>query len=305
MNETALFELENELKTLKGNIIIEYQIINITDKSLLKNIFEVNKIDFIFHAAAYKHVPMMERSPKVAILNNLTGTSNLVDLAIKHQISKFLLVSTDKAVNPSNIMGASKRLCEIYISFFNNGKTKFITTRFGNVIGSNGSVIPIFQKQIEKGGPVTVTHKKIERFFMNIPEASKLVLEACRLGENNQIFIFDMGKPIKIYELAKRMIHFYNKKSKNNIKIKIVGLRPGEKLYEELLKDQEGLIKSKNKHLFIAKKENFDVSIKSLLYSIIEKVYSDDYTDLDLVCDVKKIIPEFKSMNSEYKKLDS
>ena len=304
INETAVFYLKSNLENKFKNIVFEFKLINVLNYNFLKTIFIDNKIDYVFHAAAYKHVPLMESSPKIAIINNLEGTKNLARLSIEFNIEKFLLVSTDKAVNPSNIMGASKRLCEIYISSFKDSKTKFITTRFGNVLGSNGSVIPTFVKQIENGGPVTVTDKKIERFFMTIPEASKLVLEACRMGNDNQIYIFDMGAPVKIYDLAKKMINIYKHSSNSDVKIKIIGLRPGEKMFEELLKNTENMVKSRNKHIFIAKKEIFLEQIYSDIDQVIEFCHSTDFNDTDLVNLIKKIVPEYKSMNSIYKMLD-
>ena len=304
INETAVFYLKKILLNKYKNIVFEFKLVNIIDYVFLNNIFEENDIDYVFHAAAYKHVPLMESDPKIAVINNLLGTKNIAELSVKFKIKKFLLVSSDKAVNPSNVMGATKRLCEILISLYEFTNTHFITTRFGNVLGSNGSVIPVFIKQIENGGPVTVTDKNIERFFMTIPEASKLVLEACRMGNNNKIYIFDMGSPVKIYDLAKKMINIYEHSSSDKIKIKVIGLRPGEKMYEELLKNTENLIKSDNDHIFIAKKDDFSKEIFSEIDEIIKFCHSKNYNNYDLVTAIKKIIPEFKSMNSKYQTLD-
>ncbi|MBQ0121641.1 MAG: polysaccharide biosynthesis protein, partial [Bacteroidales bacterium] len=266
--------------------------------------FEKYKPKFVFHAAAYKHVPMMEINPTEAILTNVMGTRNVADLALKHGAYKFVMVSTDKAVNPTNIMGCTKRLAEIYCQslFFDAAKrgmtTQFITTRFGNVLGSNGSVIPLFRKQIERGGPVTVTHKDIIRYFMTIPEACSLVLEAGCMGSGGEIYIFDMGSPVKIYDLAVRMISLAGFKPNVDIKIEEVGLRPGEKLYEELLNDKEKTTATVNKKIMIAKVRTYDYrTVCENIELIIDNALTGNVHDM--VYAMKKFVPEYKSNQSE------
>ena len=264
--------------------------------------------DYVFHAAAYKHVPMMENNPGESIRNNVEGTRIIADLAVKYGTSKFVMVSTDKAVNPTNVMGCSKRICEIYVQSLDKaikdgkieGKTQFVTTRFGNVLGSNGSVIPLFREQIRHGGPVTVTHPDIIRFFMLIPEACKLVLEAGTMGHGGEIFVFDMGKPVKIVDLAKRMISLSGAK---NVEIKFTGLRDGEKLYEEVLNAQETTKPTFHPKIKIATVREYDYSdvcrdIDVLYASSLE----DD--DMTIVRHMKEIVPEFKSRHSVYEALD-
>lgn len=304
INETALFYLNQELQSSNN---IDYHLINILNDQLVEKLFKKYNFDCIFHAAAYKHVPVIEDNPFQGIKNNVLGTYILSNLSIKHNVEQFILVSTDKAVNPTNVMGASKRICELILGWMshNSRNTKFITTRFGNVLGSSGSVIPIFKKQIEDGGPVTLTHKEITRYFMTIPEASKLVLEACRIGDDNQIFVFDMGSPVKILDLAKNMISLSGSKPEIDIKIKIIGLRPGEKLFEELLLNTEEMVPSDNKHIFIAKKEEINNSKIKLLDKLISIIRGSELIDsFDLLKLVKKIIPEFKSKNSKFESLD-
>ena len=251
--ESALYDLQQELKQNGFHNFVPI-VADIRDKNRMNTYFQDHKPTMVFHAAAYKHVPLMEYNYYEAIKINVAGTKTIVDLAMNHNVNKFVFVSTDKAVNPTNVMGATKRIAEMYISSVQQErKTKFITTRFGNVLGSNGSVIPLFRKQIEKGGPLTVTHKDITRYFMTIPEASQLVLEAAVMGEGGEIFIFDMGKSVKIFDLAKNMIKLSGLRYPEDIDIKITGLRPGEKLYEELLTNEENTIPTYHEKILIAK----------------------------------------------------
>ena len=268
----------------------------------MEQIYEMYKPDYVFHAAAYKHVPMMENNPSEAVQNNIYGTKVLADLSVKYGVKKFVMVSTDKAVNPTNVMGCSKRICEIYVQSLNNAQevTQFVTTRFGNVLGSNGSVIPLFREQIKKGGPVTVTDERIVRFFMLIPEACKLVLEAGTKGHGGEIFVFDMGKPVKIADLAKRMIALSGAK---NIEIKFTGLRPGEKLYEEVLNELEGTKPSFHEKIRIAEVREYDYQeVNKEIEELI--AISKQYDDMATVAKMKTIVPEYKSNNSIYEKLD-
>ena len=281
---------------------------SITNKELMESIFKAHKIDYLLHAAAYKHVPMMEDNPAVAIQNNVVGTRVLADLAVKYKVGKFVMISTDKAVNPTNVMGCSKRICEIYCQSLNaaivsgkvKGVTQFVTTRFGNVLGSNGSVIPHFREQIRNGGPITVTDPNIERFFMLIPEACKLVLEAGTLGHGGEIFIFDMGKPVKIVDLAKRMIQLSGAR---DVKIVFTGLRDGEKLYEEVLASAENTKPTVHPKIMIAKvrEYDYDVALKNE-ERLLEASYSFD--DMEVVRIMKEIVPEYKSNSSKYEVLD-
>jgi FlaA1/EpsC-like NDP-sugar epimerase len=268
------------------------------------NVFEKFKPEIIYHAAAYKHVPMMESNPYEAVLVNIEGTKVIADLAVKFEASKFVMISTDKAVNPTSIMGASKRIAEIYTQSLNNkNKTRFITTRFGNVLGSNGSVIEIFKKQIEKGGPVTITHPDICRYFMTIPEACQLVLEAGTMGKGGEIFIFDMGKSVKIIDLAKKMIKLSGLTIGKDIQIIVTGLRPGEKLYEELLNDKENTVTTHHPLIMIAKVREYDFdAISKEIISLIELVNIQD--DFNIVRKMKTIVPEYISKNSIYEQLD-
>lgn len=280
----------------------------ICSKSRMEHIFKTYLPDYVFHAAAYKHVPMMENNPCESIQNNVYGTKILADLAIKYGVKKFVMISTDKAVNPTNVMGCSKRICEIYVQSLNKavkdgivkGITQFVTTRFGNVLGSNGSVIPLFKKQIRNGGPVTVTDPNIIRYFMLIPEACELVLEAGTKGNGGEIFVFDMGKPVKIADLAQRMISLSGAK---NVKIKYTGLRAGEKLYEEVLNDKESSMPSFNEKIRIAKVREYDYTeVNQKINELIEK--SKLYDEMLTVKKMKEIVPEYKSNNSIYEKLD-
>lgn len=280
----------------------------ICSKSRMEHIFKTYLPDYVFHAAAYKHVPMMENNPCESIQNNVYGTKILADLAVKYGVKKFVMISTDKAVNPTNVMGCSKRICEIYVQSLNkaieegiiNGKTQFVTTRFGNVLGSNGSVIPLFKKQIKAGGPVTVTDPRITRYFMLIPEACKLVLEAGTKGNGGEIFVFDMGKPVKIADMAQRMINLSGAK---NVEIKYTGLRAGEKLYEEVLNEKESTKPSFHDKIRIAEVREYDYTeVSKQIDDLIEK--SKLYDEMLTVKIMKEIVPEYKSNNSIYEKLD-
>lgn len=282
---------------------------DVRNKNRMEYMMDLYHPDYVFHAAAYKHVPLMENNPVESIQVNVMGTKVLADLAVKYKVSRFVMVSTDKAVNPTNVMGASKRIAEIYVQSLHrklekeNGTTKFITTRFGNVLGSNGSVIPLFKSQIENGGPVTVTHPEIIRYFMTIPEACTLVLEAGVTGKGGEIFIFDMGNPVKIVNLARKMILLAGYTPEIDIKIEYTGLRPGEKLYEELLNNKEKTTKTHNPKIMIAKVQEYEYDVISgqidslIEYSLLCKNYL-------TVTQMKKIVPEFISKNSQYERLD-
>lgn len=290
------------------DIKAETIVTTICSKSRMEHIFKTYLPDYVFHAAAYKHVPMMENNPCESIQNNVYGTKILADLAVKYGVKKFVMISTDKAVNPTNVMGCSKRICEIYVQSLNkaieegiiNGKTQFVTTRFGNVLGSNGSVIPLFKKQIKAGGPVTVTDPRIIRYFMLIPEACKLVLEAGTKGNGGEIFVFDMGKPVKIADMAQRMINLSGAK---NVEIKYTGLRAGEKLYEEVLNEKESTKPSFHDKIRIANVREYDYTeVSKQIDNLIEK--SKLYDEMLTVKIMKEIVPEYKSNNSIYEKLD-
>ena len=290
------------------DIKAETIVTTICSKSRMEHIFKTYLPDFVFHAAAYKHVPMMENNPCESIQNNVYGTKILADLAVKYGVKKFVMISTDKAVNPTNVMGCSKRICEIYVQSLNkaieegiiNGKTQFVTTRFGNVLGSNGSVIPLFKKQIKAGGPVTVTDPRIIRYFMLIPEACKLVLEAGTKGNGGEIFVFDMGKPVNIADMAQRMINLSGAK---NVEIKYTGLRAGEKLYEEVLNEKESTKPSFHDKIRIAEVREYDYTeVSKQIDDLIEK--SKLYDEMLTVKCMKEIVPEYKSNNSIYEKLD-
>ncbi len=302
--ELELFNLKNELLRNKIPTKLVFLLQSITDLALVKECFKKYKIDVVFHAAAYKHVYMTESMPSSAIINNILGTRNIVDCSIEYRIPNLVFVSTDKAVNPSNVMGASKRIAEIYVSNkSDNSKTKIITTRFGNVLGSSGSVVPIFKKQILEGGPLTLTHPEITRFFMTITEACQLVLEAGATGEGGEIYVFDMGKPVKIYDLAVSMIRLSGYIENQDIDIEYAGLRPGEKLYEELLTDKENLKKSHNDLIYIAQKEKFNRDKINKINNLIEFSLIGKEPKV-LVKIMKEIVPEYKSMNSEFESLD-
>ena len=274
----------------------------------MEALFAEAKPYFVFHAAAYKHVPMMEDNPSEAVQNNIRGTRVIADLSVKYGVKKFVMISTDKAVNPTNVMGCSKRICEIYCQSLNQaivegkvkGVTQFVTTRFGNVLGSNGSVIPLFRKQIAKGGPITVTHPDIIRYFMLIPEACKLVLEAGTMGKGGEIFVFDMGEPVRIVDLAKRMIRLSGAK---NIEIQFTGLRDGEKLYEEVLSDKENTVPTIHPKIMVAKVREYDYADACANEDRLMKV-AESYDDMAIVKVMKEIVPEFKSQVSKYSVLD-
>jgi len=302
--ETPIYHLELEFTKHAFTKNIEFVIADIRNQERMENVFKTYKPTIIFHAAAYKHVPLMENNPSEAILANIHGTKTLADLACKNKIDKFIMVSTDKAVNPTNVMGASKRIAEIYVQTLNkNGNTKFITTRFGNVLGSNGSVIPLFTKQIQNGGPITITHPDITRFFMTIPEACQLVLEAGAKGNGGEIFVFDMGKSIKILDLAKKMIQLSGLKLGTDIQITFTGLRPGEKLYEEVLATEENTITTDHPKIMIAKVREYDSdTVHKQINNLIQLFNSQD--NYVIVRQMKKIVPEFLSKNSMYEKLD-
>lgn len=289
----------------------KFVIADVRDVARMEKVFEAYKPEIIFHAAAYKHVPLMENNPCEAINANVIGSRNVADMAVKYGVEKMVMVSTDKAVNPTNVMGCSKRLAEIYVQTLSRaiisgevkGKTKFITTRFGNVLGSNGSVIPRFREQIINGGPVTVTHKDIIRFFMTIPEACRLVLEAATMGEGYEIFVFDMGKPVKIADLAKNMISLAGFEPDKDIKIVYTGLRPGEKLYEELLNSKENTIPTGHKKISVAKVREY--SYQAILQDFDKlKDLAKEMDKMGTVRQMKSIVPEFKSQNSVYAQLD-
>ncbi|MCX2679160.1 nucleoside-diphosphate sugar epimerase/dehydratase [Galbibacter sp. EGI 63066] len=302
--ESALYDLQQELK--QAGIKNFHPIVtDVRDQHGLERIFEVHQPDIIFHAAAYKHVPLMEDQPYEAVKVNVGGTRLLAKMALKHQADKFVFVSTDKAVNPTNVMGATKRAAEIYIGSLQekSTKTKFITTRFGNVLGSNGSVIPLFKKQLEKGGPLTVTHEEVTRYFMTIPEASQLVLEAGTMGKGGEIFIFDMGESVKIMDLAKNMIRLSGLRYPEDIDIKITGLRPGEKLYEELLANGENTLPTYHEKIMISKVK--EMNYEKLRGKIDALCVLNLFHDKNVVVKkLKEIVPEFVSKNSSYEHLD-
>jgi FlaA1/EpsC-like NDP-sugar epimerase len=271
----------------------------------MRNVFKTFKPDIVFHAAAYKHVPMMENNPSESILNNILGTKNMADLSVEFGVQKFVFVSTDKAVNPTNVMGASKRIAEIYIqSLGKKSSVKFITTRFGNVLGSNGSVIPRFKKQIETGGPVTITDPNITRYFMTIPEACQLVLEAGSMGKGGEIFVFDMGRSVKIVDLARKMIKLSGLEEGRDIKIVFTGLRPGEKLYEELLADSENTMPTHHSQILIGKVREYQYEEVSKVIEELIKLFDTQNNNKIVQC-MKELVPEFKSNNSVFERLDN
>ena len=302
--ETPLFHLELQCRENYPNLNYEFIVADICNENRIENIFSYNKPDIIYHSAAYKHVPVMELNASEAVNTNVRGTAILANMALKYNTSKFIMISTDKAVNPTNIMGASKRIAEMYTQALNQkNRTKFITTRFGNVLGSNGSVVHLFREQIEKGGPLTLTHPDIQRYFMTISEACQLVLDAGAMGNGGEIFVFDMGTPVKILDMARKMIMLYGLEPDKDIKIEIVGLRPGEKLFEELLSDKENTIATHHPQI-----------LKAKVYEIASNEISDDIkelftiqkkeSDTELVKKMKEIVPEFISKNSVYEQLD-
>lgn len=302
--ESPIYELEMELQEKKQRHLTESVIADIRNSERLENVFKTFQPQYVFHAAAYKHVPLMEDNPSEAILTNVLGSRNMVDLSVKHKVEKFVLISTDKAVNPTNVMGCSKRIAEIYAQSASSvGSTKFITTRFGNVLGSNGSVIPLFKKQIESGGPLTVTDKNITRFFMTIPEACQLVLEAGMMGEGKEIFVFDMGESVRIYDLAVKMVKLSGLELGKDIQIKITGLRPGEKLYEELLTKDEDTIKTHHPQILKAKVREYNFEEISKTINQLTDLFGKQ-NNREIVQLMKNIVPEFKSNNSIFEQLD-
>ena len=300
--ETPQHDILLMMKRDYPEIDAEIVVTSISRVTRMEAIFSTFKPDYVFHAAAYKHVPMMEPNPSEAVMNNIYGTKVIADLSVKYGVKKFVMVSTDKAVNPTNVMGCSKRICEIYVQSLNNTQKvcQFVTTRFGNVLGSNGSVIPLFKEQIRNGGPVTVTDERIVRFFMLIPEACKLVLEAGTKGNGGEIFVFDMGKPVKIIDLAKRMIAL---SGAQNVEIKITGLREGEKLYEEVLNELEGTKPSFHEKIRIAEVRQYDYAAVSKDIDELIAI-SKQYDNMKTVAKMKEIVPEYKSNNSIYEELD-
>ncbi len=306
--ETPLHHLQLELQDLKTKVNCIPFLADITNEARMRDLFRQFEPQYVYHAAAYKHVPMMEVSPVEAIRNNVLGTQIIADLSVANKVHRFVMISTDKAVNPTNVMGASKRLAEIYVQGLSNiptQTTKFITTRFGNVLGSNGSVINLFKEQIERGGPVTVTHPNITRYFMTIPEACQLVLEAGSMGKGGEIFVFDMGKPITISELAKKMIRLYGLTPGIDINITYTGLRPGEKLYEELLNDAENTKLTYNEKILIAKVRDVNITDIKANFKELEYILRTSNNDMDMVSKMKEFVPEFLSNKSVFESLDA
>lgn len=303
--ESPLYDMQLELFDKYKQQMYDVVIGDIRNKERMDNVFRTFLPQVVFHAAAYKHVPIMESNPSESILTNVLGTKNIADLAVTYKVEKFLMISTDKAVNPTNVMGASKRIAEIYTqSLGKTTSTKFITTRFGNVLGSNGSVIPRFRQQIESGGPITITHPDITRYFMTIPEACQLVLEAGAMGQGNEIFIFDMGQSVKIIDLAKKMIKLSGLELDKDIRIEYTGLRPGEKLYEELLADSENTLPTHHKQIMIAKVKEYNYNEVSIAIDDLIKSF-DKQDNNSIVKKMKLLVPEFKSNNSVFEVLDS
>ncbi|WP_372756062.1 polysaccharide biosynthesis protein [Labilibaculum sp.] len=305
--ESALYDLQQEIKSKHGVLDNELIVTDISNPARMRTLFENHRPHIVFNAAAYKHVPLMEENPYEAVRVNVGGTRNLADLSVEFGVEKFVMISTDKAVNPTNVMGASKRICEIYIQSLAqiaSNKTSFITTRFGNVLGSNGSVVPLFKKQIEQGGPVKVTHPDITRYFMTIPEACQLVLEAGAMGKGGEIFVFDMGESVKIADLAKKMIHLAGLKVDEDIKIEYTGLRPGEKLYEELLATSENTLPTYNEKILIGKVRSYNYDEVNFSISLLlESLDCED--EMMIVARMKELVPEFLSENSKYESLDN
>jgi FlaA1/EpsC-like NDP-sugar epimerase len=301
--ESPLYDMEMELHDKYEQ---SYEIVmgDIRNKERMENVFRTFKPEIVFHSAAYKHVPMMENNPSESVLTNVFGTKIIADLSVAFKVEKFVTISTDKAVNPTNVMGASKRIAEIYTQSLNTkSTTKFITTRFGNVLGSSGSVIPRFRQQIENGGPVTITDASITRYFMTIPEACQLVLEAGAIGKGGEIFIFDMGESVKIVDLAKKMIKLSGLVLDRDIRIEYTGLRPGEKLYEELLADHENTLPTHHKQIMIAKVKEYDFEVvSSAIAELIELFEGQD--NKAIVKKMKELVPEYISKNSIYESLD-
>lgn len=303
--ESPLHELDMEMKDFYRAINTEVVLADIRNEERMQRVFEHFKPHLVFHAAAYKHVPLIENNPSEAILTNIAGTKILADLSVKHNVEKFILISTDKAVNPTNVMGASKRVAEIYCQSLNeSGKTKFVTTRFGNVLGSAGSVIPRFKSQIEKRQSVTVTHPDITRFFMTIPEACRLVLEAGAMGNGGEIYVFDMGQPVKVVDLARKMIKLAGLEPDVDIKIEFTGLRPGEKLFEEVLNEEENTMHTHHPKILIAKVRTYNFSEISLRVDEVINLFKEQ-DNFSLVARLKDLVPEYISNNSEFEKLDA
>lgn len=302
--ETPLFHFELKMQSLYPQLDTLFVLADICNKDRMQQLFAHEKPHYVYHAAAYKHVPIIENNPSEAIRVNVLGTKNMADLALAHRTAKFVMVSTDKAVNPTNVMGASKRMAEMYVQAMQaQGSTHFITTRFGNVLGSNGSVIPLFEKQIAKGGPLTVTHPDITRYFMTIPEACSLVLEAGSTGQGGQIYVFDMGGSVRIADLAKKMIHLSGLEEGKDIKIQYTGLRPGEKLYEELLSNKENTQATHHKKIMIASVATADIAIlQNTIAGLKEALHQQD--QLQMIRLLKKAIKEYKSENSPFEILD-
>jgi FlaA1/EpsC-like NDP-sugar epimerase len=310
--ESPLHDLSLEIMNINPSVKIVNVISDIRVKETIEQVFVKYKPEVVYHAAAYKHVPLMEENPAQAIFTNVLGTKIIADLSFEYEVERFVMVSTDKAVNPSNVMGASKRIAEKYVQSLNyklnsksnnSSNTKYITTRFGNVLGSNGSVVPLFKKQIQEGGPITITHPEIIRYFMTIPEACQLVLEAGAMGAGGEIFIFDMGAPVKIIDLARKMIRLAGFTPDKDIEIKIIGLRPGEKLYEELLNDASKNLPTHNEKIMIAHEDMMDYDkINESILLLIDA--SRETSNNSIVSKMKKIVPEYKSLNSIYQELD-
>ncbi|MCK4855889.1 MAG: polysaccharide biosynthesis protein, partial [Bacteroidales bacterium] len=301
--ETPMFYLDKELKENFRYSLVRIILADITNREKMESIFHEFSPEIVFHAAAYKHVSMMEMHPHEAVHVNVGGTKTMADLAIQYQVNKFVMISSDKAVNPSGIMGASKRICELYIQSQSERpeiKTQFITTRFGNVLGSNGSVIPLFRKQIKSGGPVLVTHPDVTRYFMTIPEACQLVLEAGFMGKGGEIFVFDMGKPIKIKELAEQMIKLSGYIPGKDIKIEFIGLRSGEKLFEEVLADKDKTLQTHHRKIMIARGRKEDYKLLSFkINNLLKKLYWKNNTQV--VLEMMQLVPEFESNNENFK----
>jgi FlaA1/EpsC-like NDP-sugar epimerase len=306
--ETPLHNLELELLENGTRINCVSYLADITNNSRMEALFEEFKPQYVYHAAAYKHVPMMELCPTEAVRNNVVGVKLIADLSIKYNVERFVMISTDKAVNPTNVMGASKRMAEMYVQALSKQpeiSTKFITTRFGNVLGSNGSVIIRFKEQIEKGGPVTVTHPNITRYFMTIPEACQLVLEAGSMGNGGEIFVFDMGQPVAIADLAKKMIRLYGLIPNIDVNITYSGLRPGEKLYEELLNDEENTTQTYHDKILIAKVRDVSLELVQQTTIELEQILATTNDEMQIVSKMKALVPEYISNNSVYEKLDT
>lgn len=299
--ENNLYDIELELKANTNNIKIDAIVASVRDRKRMESIFEKYNPYLVFHAAAHKHVPLMEESPLEAIKNNVFGTYNVVNCSDKYNVKRFILISTDKAVNPTNIMGATKRMCEMIIQAKDKvSKTEFVAVRFGNVLGSNGSVVPLFKKQIAKGGPVTVTHKDITRFFMTIPEAVGLVLQASTYAKGGEIFVLDMGEPVKIYDLAVSLIKLSGLQPDVDIPIKITGLRPGEKLYEEILMDEEGLKSTEHSKIFIAKPSKITMEEIAKKIKVLEETISDEHIEISKIkANMKNVVPTYKERKEE------